>query len=204
MTHQPPPPAPRSRESASFRHRSSVEITADTTAHEAAEKFLGFLRGPDRSVYEKQAYEIRGTSLFSLTVTFQVLDEEFRFARAVKLSSQGARFSLQATRRSITLKSCLVGRERSSRDHPLDLRSRDVSGDRSPRKFLRPRDLPRDFPRDFPHRSPRTWPSTLRPSLAVRRIVESTEKPPLVFPRCLPGRRNDDRCVPRIRETFLR
>lgn len=150
MTHQPPPPAPRSRESASFRHRSSVEITADTTAHEAAEKFLGFLRGPDRSVYEKQAYEIRGTSLFSLTVTFQVLDEEFRFARPVKLSSQGARFSLQATRRSITLKSCLVGRERSSRDHPLDLRSRDVSGDRSPRKFLRPRDLPRDFPRDFP------------------------------------------------------
>lgn len=150
MTHQPPPPAPRSRESASFRHRSSVEITADTTAHEAAEKFLGFLRGPGRSVYEKQAYEIRGTSLFSLTVTFQVLDEEFRFARPVKLSSQGARFSLQATRRSITLKSCLVGRERSSRDHPLDLRSRDVSGDRSPRKFLRPRDLPRDFPRDFP------------------------------------------------------
>lgn len=148
--HQPPPPAPRSRESASFRHRSSVEITADTTAHEAAEKFLGFLRGPGRSVYEKQAYEIRGTSLFSLTVTFQVLDEEFRFARPVKLSSQGARFSLQATRRSITLKSCLVGRERSSRDHPLDLRSRDVSGDRSPRKFLRPRDLPRDFPRDFP------------------------------------------------------
>lgn len=150
MTHQPPPPAPRSRESASFRHRSSVEITADTTAHEAAEKFLGFLREPGRSVYEKQAYEIRGTSLFSLTVTFQVLDEEFRFARPVKLSSQGARFSLQATRRSITLKSCLVGRERSSRDHPLDLRSRDVSGDRSPRKFLRPRDLPRDFPRDFP------------------------------------------------------
>lgn len=128
----------------------------DHDAHEAAEKFLGFLRGPDRSVYEKQAYEIHGTSLFSLTVTFQIFNEEFRFARPVKLSSLGARFSLQPTRRSITLKSCLVRRERSSRDHPLDLKSRDVSGDRSSRKFLLPRDLPRDFPRDFPHSSQRT------------------------------------------------
>lgn len=98
--HQPPPPGPSSRVfSPSVKRRYHDEYDA----HEATEKRLGFLRGPDTSVYEKQAYEIHGISLFSLTVTFQIFNEEFRLARPVKLSSQGAGFSLQPTRRSITL-----------------------------------------------------------------------------------------------------